>query len=297
MMRVLVTGAFGRAGKWVVQELLAHGHAVRALDRTPIPAELRGSGAEMVFADVADPLAVLSAATGCDSLVHLAAYASPHNVTAAELLRVNVIGTQNVLDAAVAAGMARVVITSSIGALGFSFPTHPCLPDYLPVDAAHPRRPQDVYGLSKLMNEEAAAAATRLHGIGTILLRPPAIWNMAQARQRGWLSAARLRDNPEHLKKDLWAYIDVQDFAVACRLAVESALTGHHVFYTMADDGAADLTPAELASLYLPANLAEDARRLTGNSFYDLIPASEQLGFAAQRTWRQVLAEEAVEGR
>ena len=45
---------------------------------------------------------------------------------------------------------------SSVGALGFSFPKHPCLPDYLPVDTAHPRRPQDVYGLSKLMNEESA---------------------------------------------------------------------------------------------------------------------------------------------
>jgi nucleoside-diphosphate-sugar epimerase len=243
-----------------------------------------------VFADVADPLAMLTAATGCDGLIHLAAYTTPYGITAAELLRVNVIGTQNALDAAVAAGMPRVVLTSSIGALGFSFPTHPCLPDYLPVDAAHLRRPQDVYGLSKLMNEEAAAAATRLHGIATVVLRPPVIWDLALARERGWMSWERIREDPGRMKKDLWAYIDVGDFAVACRLAAESTVTGHHVLFTMAEDVSAELYPAELAERYLP-ELAEDARRLVRPCFYDTQPARDLLGFVAARTWRQALEE------
>ncbi len=289
-MRVLVTGAFGRAGRRVVEELLAHGHQVRGLDRVPVPDALRGGGMEPVFADVADPLAMLAAAQGCDGLIHLAAYTAPHGVPASELLRVNVIGTQNALDAAVAAGMPRVVLTSSIGALGVSFPTHPCLPDYLPVDAAHPRRPQDVYGLSKLMNEEAAAAVTRREGIATLVLRPPAIWDMARARERGWMSQERMRDDPGRMKKDLWAYIDTHDFAVACRLAVESSVTGHHIIFTMAEDVAADLPPAELAERFLP-QLAEDARRLARPCFYDTQPARDLLGFVAARTWRQVLEE------
>ncbi len=289
-MRVLVTGAFGKAGTRVVQELLAHGHQVRALDRTPVPAELRGSDIETAFADVADPLPMLTAAMGCDGLVHLAAYTSPYNVMTPELLRVNVIGTQNALDAAVAAGMARAIITSSIGALGYSFPTHPCLPDYLPVDAAHPRRPQDGYGLSKLMNEESAAAATRLHNLGTIVLRPPLIVDLLLAKQRGWLGRM-LEHNRHHYNKDLWAYIDGQDFAIACRLAVESDLTGHHIFYTMADDVSADATAQELAAQHLP-QLVDDAHPFLHPCFYDLAPAREQLGFVAQRTWRKALEEE-----
>ena len=292
-MRILVTGAFGKAGRWVVKELLANGHQVRALDRTPPPADLRESGMETVFADIGEPLPTMTAAMGCDGLVHLAAYPGPSNVTTAELLRVNVIGTQNVLDAAVAAGMARVVLTSSIGALGYSFPTHPCLPDYLPVDAAHPRRPQDAYGLSKLMDEEAAAAATRLHGLATLVLRPPIILDLEAANQRGWLPRM-LDHNRHHYNKDLWAYIDGRDFAVACRLAVESDLTGHHVVYTMADDVSADATPQELAAEHLP-QLVDDARRFTHSCFYDLAPARELLGFVAHRTWRQVLADELAE--
>lgn len=292
-MRVLVTGGFGRTGKWVVRELVAHGHPVRVLDRTPPPSDLKDLGMETVFADIADPLATMTAAMGCDSIVHLAAYSGPHGVTAAELLRVNVIGTQNVLDAAVAAGMARVVITSSIGALGYSFPTHPCLPDYLPVDAAHPRRPQDVYGLSKLMNEETAAAATRLHGLTTVVFRPPLIMNLEMAKQRGWLSRM-VEQGHRHYNKDLWAYIDARDYAIACRLAVESSLTGHHLFYTMADDVSADATPQELAAEHLP-QFVEDARRFTHNCFYDLSPARDVLGFVALRTWRQALDREAAE--
>jgi nucleoside-diphosphate-sugar epimerase len=289
-MRVLVTGAFGRAGKRVVQELLAHGHQVRGLDRMPLPEELRNTEMEPVFADVADPLAMLTAAYGCDGLIHLAAYTNPYGVTSAELLRVNVIGTQNALDAAVAAGMPRVVLISSIGALGFSFPTHPCLPDYLPVDAAHPRRPQDVYGLSKLINEEAAAAATRLHGLATLVLRPPAIWDLARAHERGWMTSERMREDPSRGQKDLWAYIDTHDFAVACRKAIESSVTGHHIFFTMAEDVSSDLTPAELAERFLP-QLVEDAWRLVRPCFYDTQPARDLLGFIAERSWRKILEE------
>src|SRR5437016_11011234 len=110
---------------------------------------------------------------GCDAVCHLAAYPTPHNVTTDELFRVNVIGTQNVLDAAAAHGSQKVVLASSIGAVGLSFPKEPFVVDYLPIDVAHRRRPEDPYGLSKVMNEESAATATRRSGLTTICLRPP----------------------------------------------------------------------------------------------------------------------------
>lgn len=285
-MRILVTGAAGKIGSKVVSELAKHGHSVRALDRRPLPAELRGL-AEPVYADFTDPLAMLNMVQGCDAVAHIGAIPQPYSVPADEVLRVNIIGTQNVLEAARAAGIEKVVVTSSVGALGFSFPTHPCRPDYLPIDTLHPRRPQDVYGLSKLVNEESAAAMTRLCGMTTIVFRPPAVWDLENAKHRGWLGRMAERRGEDY-DTSFWGYIDVFDQAVAYRLALESRLTGHHVFYTMADDLAVNASAAELTERHFP-ELLPYLPNLTGQTFYDLTPARQQLGFTVDRTWRKVL--------
>ncbi|MGI4787454.1 MAG: NAD-dependent epimerase/dehydratase family protein [Janthinobacterium lividum] len=286
-MRILVTGAAGKIGSRVVPELAKHGHTVLALDRRPMPAEVR-STAEVLYADLTDSLAILNAAQGCDAIAHLGAIPQPY-VPADQLLQLNVIGTQNVLEAARAENISKVVLTSSVGALGFSFPTHPCLPDYLPIDTQHPRRPQDIYGLSKLMNEESAAAMTRLCGMTTIVIRPPAVWDLERAKQQGWLKRT-LERHGEDRDTSLWGYIDVYDQAIAFRLALESRLTGHYVFYTMVDDLGVNATVAELTERHFP-QLLPYLDCLTGNTFYDLAPAREQLGFVAERTWRKVLEE------
>lgn len=280
-----MTGAAGRIGSPVVLELVKHGHTVKALDRKPLPQEVRAA-AEVVYADMTDSLTLLNAAAGCDAVAHLAAIPGP-SLPADEVLRLNVIGTQNALEAAHAHDIPRVVLTSSVGALGFSFPKHPCLPDYLPVDTAHPRRPQDIYGLSKLMNEESAHAMTRLTGMSTIVLRPPAVWDLDRAKRHGWLRRTLERTGEER-DSSLWGYIDVRDQAVAFRLALESGLSGHRVFYTMADDLGVNATAQELVERHFPGLLPQ-VDKLTGKTFYDLTPAREQLGFVAGRTWRGVL--------
>lgn len=288
-MRILVTGAAGKIGSKTALELVKHGHTVRALDRRPLPPEVRHA-AEAVYADLTDALGMLNAVRSCDAVAHIGAIPGP-SAPPDEVLRLNVIGTQNILEAAAAHDVPRVVLTSSIGALGFSFPTHPCLPDYLPIDAAHPRRPQDVYGLSKLMNEESAAAMTRLTGMTTVVIRPPYVMDLERAKAHGWLQRMAERRGEER-DNSLWGYIDVHDQAVAFRLALESDLTGHHVFYTMADDLSANASARELAERHLP-NLLGDLDRLTGKTFYDLTPAREHLGFIAERSWRKVLEEPA----
>lgn len=280
-----MTGAAGRIGSKVVPELVKYGHTVKALDRRQMPPEVRHA-AETMYADLTDPLAMLNAVRGCEAVAHIGAVPSP-SVPPDEVLRLNVIGTQNVLEAAAAHDIPRVVLTSSVGALGFSFPKHPCLPDYLPIDTAHPRRPQDSYGLSKLMNEESAHAMTRLTGMTTIVLRPPAVWDLERAKTHGWLRRTLERTGEER-DPSLWGYIDVHDQAIAFRLALESKLVGHHVFYTMADDLGVNASARELAEQHLP-DLVGQIDRLTGKSFFDLTPTREHLGFVADLTWRSVL--------
>ncbi len=287
-MRILVTGAAGKIGSRVVLELVKHGHRVRALDRRPVAADVRAA-AEVIYADLTDAPAMLNAMQGCDTVAHIGAIPTPYSLPPDELLRINVLGTQNILEAARAEGIAKVVLTSSIGALGFSFPTHPCLPDYLPVDTVHPRRPQDAYGLSKLMNEESAAAMTRLCGMTTVVIRPPYVLDIDEAKRHGWLRRFSERRG-EDRDAGLWAYIDVLDQAIAFRLALETELSGHHVFFTMANDLAVNAALPDLTERHFP-QLLPNLARLTGQTFYDLAPAREQLGFAAERTWRKALEE------
>jgi nucleoside-diphosphate-sugar epimerase len=284
-MRILLTGASGGAGRFVLKELVRSGHEVVCVDRRPLDRKLAGPNVDVRYADIADSLAMMTHTEGCDAVCHLAAYPTPHHVTTTELFRVNVIGTQNILDAAAARGIGKVVLASSIGALGYSFPREPIIPDYLPIDAAHPRRPEDPYGLSKLINEESAAAETRRSGLTTIVLRPPMILDFWAALRRPW-TANMPKHRAEHRAQDFWGYIDQRDFALANRLALESTLTGHHVMFTVADDVIADATPQELIERHYP-ELLPYADKVTG-SFYDTSLAREELGFEARYKWREI---------
>ena len=120
-MRALVTGATGFLGGRLVERLLERGDEVVALVRSPAKAErLRGLGCELVTGDLSSREALAAAAAGCDAVFHLAAIyrnGIPRSQRD-DVLAVNVRGTENVLDAAVEAGVGKVVHVSSIVAFG-----------------------------------------------------------------------------------------------------------------------------------------------------------------------------------
>jgi dihydroflavonol-4-reductase len=117
--RVLVTGASGLIGSHVLQAALAAGYGARALARTPLPDDHPCvHETEVVTGDLRDPDALARAMCGCEAVFHVAAVYSYSRARASEMLEVNVDGTRNVLDAAAAAGVARVVVTSSCATCG-----------------------------------------------------------------------------------------------------------------------------------------------------------------------------------
>ena len=114
-MRVLVTGAAGNAGEATCHLLVEAGHEVRRADVAP-PLDDGLRAVEFVRCDTRTVTDVQRAVTGCDAVVHLAAWHCAHNppVSDATIFAVNVDGTFNVLEACRANGVQAVVFASSM---------------------------------------------------------------------------------------------------------------------------------------------------------------------------------------
>jgi dihydroflavonol-4-reductase len=115
---VLVTGAAGFVGSAVARAALAQGYVVRVLVRAGSPRRnLAGLDAELVEGDMRDPAAIGRALDGARFLLHVAADYRLWAPDPGEILRNNLAGTQAVMRAALAAGVERIVVTSSVATL------------------------------------------------------------------------------------------------------------------------------------------------------------------------------------
>lgn len=165
-MKTLVTGGAGFIGSNIVERLLAMGHEPVILDNlTSGYAENLMPGVRFVAGDVRDCSAVEEAIDGCQVVLHLAASVGnirsiEHPETDAE---VNVLGTLNVLQAARAQGIQRVVFSSSAGIFG-ELKT-------LPIAEDHPQDPDSPYGVSKLAAEKLCLVYNKLYAMKNVCLR------------------------------------------------------------------------------------------------------------------------------
>jgi UDP-glucose 4-epimerase len=168
-VKALVTGGAGFIGHHLTTSLVRAGHDVVVLDNFTTGtqerlAALTGS-IEVVRGDVRDPAAVRSAVAGCEVVFHEAAVVSvvasfddPATVDA-----VNVGGTIQVILAAAAAGVRRVVFASSCAVYGD--------PTVLPVNEEWPPHPLSPYAVAKLAGEGYLHVLGGHHGLETVALR------------------------------------------------------------------------------------------------------------------------------
>ena len=235
-MRILVTGCKGLIGRAVVHRLEAGSDGVVGFDMAD-------------GQDILDGEALTRAALGCDAIVHLAAKLGRTGDTAADIMTVNVTGTWNVLAAAKAAGVGRVVNFSSVNALGIFSGNG--VPDYLPIDDAHPPRATTAYGLSKRLGEELCRCFTLATGVSTICIRPPWVCDAAMKRREFEKRAA----DPAAEWSPFWEYgawIDVRDLAESVSAALRCPDPGHVTALVVADDMASEDSAREMAARLLP---------------------------------------------
>jgi len=167
MTKTLVTGGTGFVGRAVVVELLAAGREVRVLARRPDHPALAGLEVEVARGDLLEPASLAAAVSGCDRVFHVAADYRLWVPDPKIMYAVNVQGTKDLLAAAAAAGVTRMVYTSTVGTLG-----NPG--DGTPGNEATPVTLDDMVGhykRSKFLAEQAVLEAAR-QGFSVVLVHP-----------------------------------------------------------------------------------------------------------------------------
>jgi UDP-glucose 4-epimerase len=170
--KIVVTGGAGFIGSHLVDRLLADSHAeIVVLDdlSSGLRANLAQHGTErrlqLIEGDIRDPAAATAALRGATVVYHLAARAPDGDTLddVHEVFATNVVGTFNVLRAAVAHGVGHVIFTSSYAVYGE--------PIALPVEESHPLLAVDCHGASKVAAEAYCRAFRRVYGLHTVVLR------------------------------------------------------------------------------------------------------------------------------
>jgi nucleoside-diphosphate-sugar epimerase len=229
-------------GSAVTTAALAAGHKVVVLDRRPPAADVEFRAVEM-----SDFAGVCSALKGVDVLVHLAGIAGPNEAAEVDVHDNNVLASYHALSGAVSNGIGRVVLASSINAIGATWSEAPVF-DYFPVDLDHPTRNEDGYSLSKWIAEQQADSLTRRHGdLSVASLRFHAFVTdhnaaLHNAQQHGEEWSAR----------GLWGYTSISMITSACLLACSAEFSGHERLFVVARQVASTSSSDDLRRRWYP---------------------------------------------
>jgi UDP-glucose 4-epimerase len=284
-MDIVVTGGRGTTGRWVVDRLVET-HSVTCFDRA-LP-ETGHPDVSYRALDLTDAGAVFDALTELrpDAVVHWAAIPVAGQHPGVDVYRNNTLSAHSVLTAAGRVG-ADVVQASSDGAYGFFFAAETPLPDRLPIPESHALRPEDPYGLSKVVTEDIGATVARRDGVSVTSIRP------------SWIQepgAYPCRD-PEYVEDrsagagNFWSYVDVRDVAELVADALGADHEGHEALNCVAADNALGEPLSDLVESYY-GDLPEVCTVEGDASAYDISKAQSLLGWEPAHSWRDAAEED-----
>ena len=284
MKKIAVTGGSGGGGYYVIKELLSHGYECVNLD----VAAPKDSQCPFIAVDLKNYETLFEALQGCDGIVHFAGNPQPDNdhFEAADRFTNNTIACFNVFNAARAIGIEKVVWASSETVFGFPFVDN--LPPHVPVDENTPDAPQTGYAVSKAATERAAEMMAELYSMTIIGLRLSNILYDDETAEASYQKIPSYWDDVTNRRFNLWGYIDARDSARACRLALESDLSGAHVFSIAAKDTIMNIPSRDVMAAAMPTVEVRDS--LQGRAgMMNCQKAKDMLGFEPHFTWSRVL--------
>ncbi len=298
-MKVLVTGASGRLGPFVIRDLLNAGHEVVLFSRKPVAEEF--SRLPLVLGDINNFEDCRRAMEGgIEAIHHLAAQSWPvdHPQLRADAekrgfsfdatIRSNTLGVYYPLMAAVEKKIKIFVMTGSNCALGHGFriSDRPFPLQYLAVDEEHPSDVEDSYSYTKHAAEEMLASFSRAYGMRTYSLRAAGICD--EQRRRGMAENAKPLSG---WSEWMFCWVGSEDVASAHRMLMEAAFdiepTG--VYFCNGDDTGVLEPSLEILEKFKPEYLPL-VRDLAGHaSFLSNKRLQQVVGWKHQTSWRQYL--------
>jgi nucleoside-diphosphate-sugar epimerase len=222
--RILITGATGFIGSYVLRWLLRQGYSVRALRRRNSPLELVSEVVEQVEwveGDITDLFALEEAFSGVTHVCHCAALVSFRSSDERRMMRINVEGTANMVNFALSAGVQHFVHVSSIAALGRSVHRPEIDESCVWVDGPHNTR----YAISKYLSEQEVWRGYA-EGLPAVIVNPAMVmgsgfWHVGTARIfRQIYQGLKLYPVGQN------GFVDVRDVAQFIGLLIERGITG-----------------------------------------------------------------------
>lgn len=292
-MIALVTGATGFVGANLVEALTRAGWHARALRRQSSSLKaLEGLTYESAIGDVNDPPSLAQAAQGADVVFHVAAAADYWRSSTGKMMRVNVDGTRNVLQAAQDAGVKRVVFTSSCASLG-----KPPFGHTLDESAQFNLQPKEFpYGYTKHLAEQVCAEFVQ-RGLDVVIVNPAVVLG---PRDVNLISGSMII---EAAKRDIPIIppggVSVIDVGDACRAHIAAAehgrrgeryiLTGENLWYEQLFGIIAETVGARKPWLRVPGAALRVGGTLVDvlrETFKVSLPINgEQTRFSAETFW------------
>lgn len=288
-MKIAITGGSGAIGTHTCNALIAEGHEVTSLDRTPPRAE----GAKFIELDLLDLDATGKAVESFDQIIHLAAIPHPFADPPDKLMAVNMPLTFNIFEAARKVGVPRVIYGSSASGMGFGIHHYNIKPLYVPIDEEHPCWPHETYSFTKYFGDVIAENYARAYGMETMAMRYDWVWVERDGEGAKNIVAASREGK---YNKDLWygSHNAVKDVAAVLAAAVKFQFTdpnpGYECFLVAAESTCHPIPTLDvLQELYGELPPIKNEKYFQDNpyaSVFDIRKAKRMLNWSPKYNWR-----------